>query len=197
MYGSPALPAPRIGFSSALVPERLGLLSGASRDDATTCIRFSGVCQPSVPTTGIEPAFSSLRGRRDNHYSTWAWYRRRELNPRPTLIESQVAPSHQSNCGMVGVDRIELSTFALSERRSNRLSYTPLAAHLGLEPRNLLGQNQAGLPIPLVSIAWRKRDSNPRPLPCHGSALPAELYPHYFVSAGFHAAYRPLPMSTS
>ena len=25
---------------------------------------------------------------------------------------------------------------------------------------------------------WRRRDSNPRPLPCHGSALPAELQPH-------------------
>lgn len=26
---------------------------------------------------------------------------------------------------------------------------------------------------------WRYGDSNPRPLPCHGSALPAELYPRW------------------
>lgn len=51
-----------------------------------------------------------------------------------------------------------------------------LAGVLGM----VLGQTTKGLPEsgnPLI-LWWRRRDLNPRPPPCEGDALPAELLPH-------------------
>lgn len=53
----------------------------------------------------------------------------------------------------------------------------PIASHF----RSALFTNEAlDLALEFFRLhLWRYGDSNPRPLPCHGSALPAELYPQF------------------
>ena len=55
-------------------------------------------------------------------------------------------------------------------------------------PEGLVLQTSAtppSLPPMLIKLKWwRMWGSNPRPLPCKGSALPAELIPHYYGRDG-------------
>ena len=55
---------------------------------------------------------------------------------------------------LAGMTRLELATSYVTGRRSNQLSYTPKS----------------------MGCWWAKRGSNPRHLPCKGSALPTELF---------------------
>ncbi len=44
---------------------------------------------------------------------------------------------------------------------------------------------------PLDNSWWRRRESNPRPLPCDGSALPAELRPQARLRVGYCTVLAP------
>jgi hypothetical protein len=64
---------------------------------------------------------------------------------------------------LVGLTGLEPVTLRLSSACSNQLSYRP-------EPKSPVG-------IPKTPHAWRHGDSNPRPIACKATALPAELCP--------------------
>ena len=72
--------------------------------------------------------------------------------------KSFLAP--QSLMGLTGLEPV---TLRLSSACSNQLSYRP-------EPKSPVG-------IPKTPHAWRHGDSNPRPIACKATALPAELCP--------------------
>ncbi len=74
------------------------------------------------------------------------------------FLEIFLAP--QSLMGLTGLEPV---TLRLSSACSNQLSYRP-------EPKSPVG-------IPKTPHAWRHGDSNPRPIACKATALPAELCP--------------------
>lgn len=69
--------------------------------------------------------------------------------------------------------RLELAASYVTGRRSNQLSYTPT----------------------VLGSWWAKRGSNPRHLPCKGSALPTELFAHVITLSLFSSSSRKVKYS--
>ena len=76
---------------------------------------------------------------------------------------------------VVGVTGFEPVTLRLSSACSNQLSYTPACAEITAP------KFQSGTPL---EAGWRHGDSNPGPIACKATALPAELYPQILEVEG-------------
>ena len=103
---------------------------------------------------------------------------------------------------LVGVTRLELATSRPPDAYSNQLSYTPLkycvrdeirthTAFRPLPPQSSVSTNSTTRTSKRSDEALsEKRDSNPRPRPWQGRALPTELFSQMFSGIYPHEVER-------